>query len=249
MNATATRTSAAGGVGAATSTATTNGPSSGASTSGSGPVTAPANQAYLGEQTLPAPVGQPQTIHLPDGSMLVPVARVDSSGHRVPLSGGAGSAPLTGGGAKASEVASAHGGGGTMHAAEGTTVNGEGHAVQASGAKFEPLGFLYNDNYYKRYFDGGGIDVSSREKVEERAVESTFAYLKDREPDVDDFGVTGVQLRSVDPSADRDLLNVNPRAKFVIDVHGVQGNGSHRSIPTVMNEDGATFTDPRIGRG
>ena len=35
---------------------------------------------------------------------------------------------------------------------------------------------------------------------------------------------------------------------IVIDVRGVQGDGTARSIPSVMNHDGTTYTDPRIGR-
>lgn len=195
----------------------------------------------LGERLLPAPVGQPQTIHLPDGSMLVPIARVDASGHRTPLTGGAGSAPLRvqGGGAAPS--------GGVLHAAEGANVTAGG--VAEADGDFEPLGMLYNNNYYKRYFDGGGIDVKDRSQVEERSIESTILYLRDKEPESDDFGVSGISIRNVDDRADRDLLTVNPRAMYVIDVHGIQGNGTKRTIPTVMNRDGATFTDPRIRGG
>lgn len=248
MDATALRASAqVGGTTATTSTRPTNGPSSGGSTAGGGPIAALTNPTLLGERLLPAPLGEPQTLHLPDGSMLVPIARVDAAGSRIPLTGGAGSAPLTGGGDVAAATAAAAASGGVLHAAEGAQVTASGAAV--ADDDFEPLGFLYNDNYYKRYFDGGGIDVSDRGKVEERAVESTFLYLKDKEPAVDDFGITGVAVRTVDPHADRDLLTVNPRARYVIDVHGVQGNGTQRSIPTVMNGDGATFTDPLIKRG
>ncbi|MCB0878431.1 MAG: hypothetical protein KDC46_05565 [Thermoleophilia bacterium] len=247
MNATAVRTSTAGALGTTATARTTNGPSSTAPTAGGGPVAAPANQAYLGEQTLPAPVGQPQTLHLPDGSMLVPIARVDASGNRTPLAGGAGSAPLTGGGADAAAAAQTPAAGGALHAAEGAQVTAGGQAI--ADDDFEPMGFLYNGDYYKRYFEDGGIDVNDRTAVEERSIESTFKYLKDREPEVDDFGITGVGVRRVDPSRDGDLLHVNPRALYVVDVHGVQGNGHQRSIPTVMNQDGTTFTDPRLRIG
>lgn len=250
MDATALRASTqAGGTATTTSARPTNGPSSGGSTTGGGPVAAPTNPTLLGEQLLPAPVGEPQTLHLPDGSILVPIARVDASGNRIPLAGGAGSAPLTGGGANAAPApvpAPAPAVGGALHVAEGAQVTADGAAVADND--FEPLGFLYNDNYYKRYFDGGGIDVNNRSQVEERATESTFLYLHDKEPEVDDFGITGVAVRPVDPAADGDLLRINPRAKYVIAVHGVQGNGVQRSIPTVMNADGATFTDPLIRR-
>ena len=243
MDATALRASTrAGGTGAITTAATTNGPSSSAPTNGGGPVAAPTQPALLGERLLPAPVGEPQTIHLSDGSMLVPIARVDASGNRIPLSGGPGSAPLTGGG----NTAATQTAGGTLHAAEGAPVSADG--VAHADDDFEPLGFLYNDNYYKRYFDGGGIDTNDRGQVEERAVESTILYLHDKEPNVDDFGVTGIGLRRADAVTDKDLLEINPRAQWIIDVHGVQGDGKERTIPTVMNRDGATFTDPRIGR-
>lgn len=249
MDATALRARAqVGGTAATTSTRPTNGPSSDGSTAAGGPIAAPTNPTLLGERLLPAPVGEPQTLHLPDGSMLVPIARVDASGARIPLAGGAGSAPLTGGGAAAApSAATAAASGGMLHAAEGAQVTAGGAAI--ADADFEPLGFLYNDNYYKRYFDGGGIDVGNRSQVEERATESTFLYLHDKEPAVDDFGITGIAVRDVDANADRDLLAINPRARYVIDVHGVQGNGVQRSIPTVMNGDGATFTDPRLKGG
>jgi hypothetical protein len=196
---------------------------------------------------LPAPVGEPQTINLPDGSMLVPIARVDASGNRTPLAGGAGSAPLTGGGGGASD-------GGVVHAAEGTAVTASGD-VQAAGRKFEPHALMYNDNYYKKYIDGdtntnfGRFNIEDREQVEERAIESTLMYLKDKEPDVDDFGITGVNVRRVNQGADRDLLNVNPDAHWIVTVHGTQGDGTARKIPTVMNADGTTYTDPPLRRG
>lgn len=248
MDAVALRLSATG---TTTTAATTNGPSSSAPASGGGPVAAPSQPALLGEMTLPAPTGEPQTIHLPDGSLLVPIARVDASGSRIPLAGGAGSAPLTGGGgvteapaAQMSVPTSASGAGGSLHAAEGAQLTADGRAI--ADDDFEPLGMLYNGDYYKRYFDGGGLDVNDRGALEERAVESTILYLRDKEPEVDDFGVTGIGMRPADPATDQDLLNVNPRAKWIVDVHGVQGDGTQRTIPTVINEDGATFTDPRI---
>jgi hypothetical protein len=247
----------AGGTGATTSAAPTNGPSSSAPIAGGGPVAAPSQPALLGERLLPAPIGEPQTIHLPDGSMLVPIARVDASGNRIPLTGGAGSAPLMGGGGNAAvetpaqQAARTSGitGGGVLRAAPGTAVSAAGAAVPAAGDVFEPLGFLYNDKYFKKFHDAGGINVDDRAKVEERAIRSTFAYLLEEEPDVDDFGVTGVTIRAADPATDSDLLNVNPRSHLLVDVHGVQGNGVRRTIPSVMNRDGAVFVDPRIGRG
>jgi hypothetical protein len=235
MDATALRaTTHAGGTSTTTAVQTTNGPSSSAPTSGGGPVPAPTQPALLGEHLLPAPVGEPQTIHLPDGSTLVPVARVDAYGNRVPLTGGAGSAPMVGGG--------------TAHVAEGAVVSADGR-IDAAGREFEPLSFLYNGNYYKQYFEDGGINVADRGQVEERASESTYMYLLDKEPAVDDFGITGIATRRVDPARDQDLLNVNPNAYWIIEVSGVQGNGVQRMIPTVMNEDGATFTDPRLSKG
>ncbi len=207
-----------------TATAATNGPSSGASTAGGGgPVAAPTNQAYLGEITLPAPAGEPQALQLPDGSILVPVARVDAAGNRVALTGGAGSAQLA------------------------TSTSGGGSA--SASASSDPVSFLLDGVYYKQYFPGGGIDTSNVASIRERAIESTYKYLLDREPGVDDFGTTDVSVREVDATADRDLLAVNPGARYVIDVHGVQSDGVRRSIPSVMNHDGATYTDPRLSKG
>ena len=251
MNATAVRTStqAAG----ATAAGTTNGPSSGTATTGGGPVAAPSQPVLLGERLLPAPAGEPQTLHLSDGSMLVPIARVDASGSRVPLSGGPASLPLRTATlaptvTAVAGIASAVTGGG---AAASPAAPAATPTVPVAGAEqaFEPLGFLYNDRYFKKFHDAGGIDLGDSKAVQERAVRSTFAYLLEEEPNVDDFGVTGVSVRRADPAADADLLRVNPRAHYVIDVHGVQGDGTQRSIPSVMNSDGAVFVDPRINRG
>lgn len=217
---------------ATTATGTTNGPSSSTVTTGGGPIAAPSQPVLLGERLLPAPVGEPQTIHLNDGSMLVPVARVDASGARTPLTGGPGSAPLSYAAAPAVAAAAP---------AAAPVVGG--------GSGFEPLGFLYNDRYFKKFHDAGGIDLNDDKAVKERSVRSTFAYLLEEEPNVDDFGVTGVSYRKADPVADADLLKIDPRAHWIIDVNGVQGDGVARSIPSVMNSDGAVFVDPRIGRG
>jgi hypothetical protein len=75
-----------------------------------------------------------------------------------------------------------------------------------------------------------------------------MSYLVEEEPDVDDFGVSNIELRRVDPAADRDLLTVNPHASYVADVSGVTGDGTAKSVPSVINDDGAVFVDPRIGR-
>lgn len=196
----------------------------------------------LGEKLLPAPVGEPQTLHLPDGSMLVPVARVDAAGNRTPLTGGAGSAPLRSAATAAPAAASAaeDAPAAIAPATAATPVSGGGDAA------FEPHGFLYNDRYFAKFHDAGGIDLADSAAVEERAVKSTFAYLLKEEPEVDDFGVTDVKVRPADATADADLLHINPRAHFVIDVNGVTGTGRHKSIPSVMNRDGAVFVDPRI---
>ena len=240
MDATAVRASTQAATGA-TAAGTTNGPSSSTATTGGGPIAAPTQPVLLGERLLPAPAGEPQTIHLNDGSMLVPVARVDASGSRVPLAGGPGSAQLRPTGAA------------TAPAAPTPIVTAPAAAAPAAtggGANAAPIALLYNDLYFKQYFAGGnGFDTNNPEKVRERAIESTILYLHDKEPHVDDFGVTAVNTRRVDPATDSDLLKIDPDAKFVIDVRGVQGDGVARSIPSVMNNDGTTYTDPRVGRG
>ncbi len=226
---------------ATTATGTTNGPSSSTVTTGGGPIAAPSQPVLLGERLLPAPAGEPQTLHLNDGSMLVPVARVDASGNRTPLSGGPGSVPLN---YSAAAVTAAPAAAPAAAAAAPAAA-----PVSGGGSGFEPLGFLYNDRYFKKFHDAGGIDLNDDGAVKERSVRSTFAYLLEEEPNVDDFGVTGVSYRKADPVADADLYRINPRAHWIIDVHGVQGDGVVRSIPSVMNSDGAVFVDPRVGRG
>ncbi len=241
MDATALRASTQAATGT-TAASTTNGPSSRTATTGGGPIAAPTQPVLLGERLLPAPVGQPQTIHLNDGSMLVPVARVDASGSRTPLAGGPGSAPL------ATAVAAAAGPAAAAPVAVPVTAPAAAPVAGGGAAGFEPLGFLYNDRYFKKFHDAGGISLDDSKAVQERVVKSTFAYLLEEEPNVDDFGVTGVNVRRADPVADADLFKINPRAHYIVDVNGVQGNGVARSIPSVMNADGAVFVDPRIGR-
>lgn len=240
MDATALRASTQAATGA-TAAGTTNGPSSSTATTAGGPVAAPTNPVLLGEKILPAPLGQPQTLHLPDGSMLVPVAMLDAGGNRIPLTGGAGSAPLN---YAASATAAA-----PTATAAATTAPVTGGGSTAPNAGFEPLGILYNDRYFKKFHDASPIDLSNDKAVKDRAIKSTMAYLLEEEPNVDDFGVTNVDVRRVDPARDADLLRVDPRAYYVIDVHGVQGDGVVRSIPSVMNADGAVFTDPPVRRG
>lgn len=230
MDATALRASTQAAT-ATTATGTTNGPSSSTVTTGGGPIAAPSQPVLLGERLLPAPAGEPQTIHLNDGSMLVPVARVDGTGNRTALSGGPGSTPLS------------------YSAAPAAPATPAAAPVAGGGGAFEPLGFLYDDRYFKKFHDAGGIDLNDDSAVKERSVRSTFAYLLEEEPNVDDFGVTGVSYRKADPVADADLFKINPRAHWIIDVNGVQGDGVGRSIPSVMNSDGAMFVDPRITRG
>jgi hypothetical protein len=239
MDATALRASTQAATGT-TIAGTTNGPSSGTATTGGGPVAAPTQPVLLGERLLPAPAGEPQTIHLNDGSMLVPVARVDASGNRVPLAGGPGSARLATAPAAAAPAAAP---------AIAPAAAAPAAAQATGGGAAAPIALLYNDLYFKQYFSGGnGFDSNNPEKVRERAIESTILYLHDKEPNVDDFGITAVDTRPVDAGADADLLKIDPNAKFVIDVKGVQGDGVARSIPSVMNHDGTTYTDPRIGR-
>jgi len=111
---------------------------------------------------------------------------------------------------------------------------------------FEPKAFLYDDRFFKKFHAAGGIDVKDMNKVEDRIIRATFAYILAEEPDVDDLGITEVRIRLVDPIANADLLRVNPRALYIVDVIGVQGDGTERTIPSVFNSDGAVFVDPRI---
>jgi hypothetical protein len=256
-----------------------------------GPISAPKLPTLLGERLLPAPTGEPQTLHLNDGSMLVPIAWIDAWGARMPLAGGPGSArlstttrpappapvepapvepaivepapvepaPVEPAPVEAAPVEPVPVFASTptpaapaAPAAEGAPAVPIATEVPTTGggaADFEPVGFLYNDRYFRKFHDAGGIDVNDQRAVEERVVRSTFAYLLEEEPDVDDFGVTSVHLRKVDPQADSDLLRINPRALYHADVAGIQGDGVTRSIPSVVNSDGAVFVDPRIHRG
>jgi hypothetical protein len=223
MDATAVRASAPAVTPATSTTAstTTNGPSSRVPTIGGGPTPAPAQPTLLGVTLLPAPAGQPQTIHLADGSMLVPLARVSHSS-AAPAPSAISVAP-----APAPAPAPA--------------------AVPA--ADFTPKGFLYRGNYYKRFQDETAIDLANLDQVEDKVTRGTLDHVKEDEPGMNGFGVTNIATRRVDRTADADLLNVNPHAVYVVDVSGVSGTGDSRSIPSVVNDDGSVYVDPRIRTG
>jgi hypothetical protein len=237
MDATAlrARTQAATG---ATAASTTNGPSSSTATTGGGPIAAPIQPVLLGERLLPAPIGQPQTIHLNDGSMLVPVARVDASGARTPLTGGPGSAPLNYA-VNAAAAAPTAATPAAPAAVPATTV--------AGGS--EPLGFLYRGDYYKKFKDSTVIDITNAEQVQDKVTRGTLDHVKNDEPDWQGFGVTKITTRAVDPNADRDLLNVDPNAAIYVEVHGIAGTGEAKMIPSVVERDGDVFVDPRLSKG
>jgi hypothetical protein len=188
----------------------------------------------LGERLLPAPAGQPQTIHLNDGSILVPVARVDASGTRTPLVGGPGSAHLNYS-AAAPAVAAAP-------AAPAATVVG-------GGAGSESLGFLFRGDYYKKFEDSTKIDLGNSEQVNDKVTRGTLDHVKNDEPELLGFGVTKISSRAVDQVADRDLLNVDPNAAIYVEVTGVTGTGEVKMIPSVVEHDGDVYVDPRLKNG
>jgi len=229
--------------GSSTAARTTNGPSSTQPIAGGGPVAAPTQPTLLGVVALTPPKGEaPKTITLPDGSLLVPLGPVGSP------AANAASVSL------APKVAAAHGGGAAAAVAP-TAASTSSHTAATGGglitptaSGFEPKGFLYNDRYFAKFHAAGGIDLADKNAVERRMAKSTMAYLLEEEPEVDDFGITGIDVRRADPAADRDLLTVNPRSHYVADVKGVDGNGRGKSIPLVMNGDGAVFVDPRVSR-
>lgn len=197
---------------AATTTAGANDATGG----GGAPRPAATSQGLVGMHLLQAPSGAaPGPIQLGDGSVLVPLARVER-GIAVPLAPGS------------PAVAAA--------------------APPTIATPFEPKGFLYDDRYFAKFHDAAPIDLADRDSVERRAAKATMSYLVEEEPGVDDFGVTAITMRRADPIADRDLLTIDPRAHWIIDVAGVRGDGTPKSIPSIMNSDGAVFVDPRIGR-
>ncbi len=242
MDATALRVSTQAATGA-TAASTTNGPSSRTATTGGGPIAAPTQPVLLGERLLPAPAGQPQTIHLNDGSMLVPVARVDASGNRTPLAGGPGSAPLSYSANAAAPAAAAPAT--AVRAATGTVpVSGAGAA-----AAFEPLGFLYRGEYYKKFQDTTKIDVSNTEQVKDKVTRGTLDHVKHDEPDYQGFGITSITTHAVDRVAHSDQPTVDPNAALYVEVTGVTGTGEVKMIPSVVEHDGDVFVDPRIRNG
>ncbi|MCW2927222.1 MAG: hypothetical protein JWM86_1190 [Thermoleophilia bacterium] len=213
-----------------TAGATTNGPSSNAPVAGGGPVAAPSQPTLLGVKLLPAPAGEPQTLHLPDGSMLVPLAKVDALGRQSALRGGQ-AAPAAAPTAAARPI---------------DLVPTTGAARPAA---FEPKGFLFRGDYYKKFEDDTRIDLANIRQVEEKVTRGTLDHVKEDEPELHGFGVTNVTTRRVDPNTDRDLLNINPGAYYVVDVAGVAGTGQAKSIPSVVNADGSVFVDPRLKGG
>jgi hypothetical protein len=226
----------------ATSTATattTNGPSSSGPTAGGGPVPAPAQPTLLGVKLLPAPAGKPETIHLNDGSLLVPLAKVDARGTIHALDDSS---------ARAATAAL------PATPASPTTGTAARPATPATPSTFEPggfepKGFLYKGNYYKKFQDSTAIDIANLGDVQEKVTRGTLGHVRDEEQGWNGFGVTDVKTRRVDPNADRDLLNVDPNAAYYVEVTGVTGTGEQKMIPSVVETDGDVFVDPRISSG
>ena len=242
MDATAVRASAQTVTPLATSTAaaaTTNGPSSSGPTAGGGPVPAPAQPTLLGTKLLPAPAGKPETIHLPDGSMLVPLAKVSSDGSMSALPGGGPATPATAATPAAPATRTA--------ATPAAPASPASSTAPGGGSHFEP-GFLFRGNYYKKFLDRTAIDLANLDQVKEKVIRGTLDKIMTDEPETNGFGVTDVKTRAVDPVADRDLLVVDPDAKLIVDVSGVGGNGVAKSIPSVVDADGDVFVDPFIRR-
>lgn len=226
----------------AATAATTNGPSSNAATAGGGPVPAPAQPTLLGVKLLPAPAGAPQTIHLADGSMLVPLAKVGADGAMRPLhGGGAAAAPAAAGAAAASRATPAS-------PATPASTSPATSTAPGGGSHFEP-GFMFRGDYYRKFLDRTAIDMANLDQVKEKVVRGTIDKVMTDEPELNGFGVTEVRTRHVDRVADRDLLTINPDATYVVDVSGVGGNGEARSIPSVVDADGDVFVDPRLRNG
>ena len=225
----------------ATSTATattTNGPSSNGAVAGGGPVPAPAQPTLLGVKLLPAPAGKPETIHLNDGSMLVPLAKLDSRGTIRSLDDAA--APATVPAVRATPA----------NPTAGTAARPATPAVPGGGAAgFEPKGFLYKGNYYKKFEDQTAIDVRNLAQVQDRITRGTLNHVKENEPEWQGLGITEIKSRAVDPNADRDLLNVDPNAAVYVEVSGITGTGEAKTIPSVVESDGDVFVDPRISGG
>lgn len=116
----------------------------------------------------------------------------------------------------------------------------------SSKPKPAPSAFIWNSHYYKAVAPvKDGFDDFNKKAVSDRAVLSALKFMQDDEK-VDDFGVTGFKMRAVSVARDADLLNVNPGARWVVDVSGTLGDGSTKSLPVVVNTDGRTYVDPRI---
>lgn len=117
--------------------------------------------------------------------------------------------------------------------------------VAQVGEPFEPLAFVWNQKFYNKVASATDIDISDESAVRTRALKSTMQQVLD-DGEYDDFAVREIRLRRVDPTADADLLNVNPRAHWIAEADGVDGTGTAHTIPSVVNRDGAVFVDPRI---
>lgn len=222
-------------------------------TAGGGPAPASDQPAVLGTHVLNPPNGEVKEITLPDGSKLVPIARVLPNGETAPLTAapfaGRGGAAAGGGAAPAPAPAAA------PAAAPPTPTEApempSGDPVHAATPEslpgVEPDGFMYNDNYYAKFHRAEAINLTDKDAVDRRLARSTIAYMQEEEPETGDFGVHDVKLRRA-TAADADLLRVNPRAYWIADVVGVTGTGQAKNVPVVMNGDGAVFVDPRARR-
>ena len=219
----------------------------------SGPQAVSDDMTVLGTELLPAPAGQPQPIHLADGSMLVPIATVDESGRQLPLTANGALAPAPAPAAEATPAPAQA----LLPAIAGASVGADSAPIadarSAPDLNAAPTGnergFMYNDNYYKKYKEArpaGTFDFNDSAKLEERVIEATL--LKTQDMQIADFGVTRMTMRKADPARDADLFNVNPNAYIIVDLWGKDGSGQEHYLPSVVDRDAGVFVDPRIGR-
>lgn len=115
----------------------------------------------------------------------------------------------------------------------------------ASGGQV-PRAFLWDGKYYNLVLNPTSMDVTDGDAVRRRVTLAMVAHMHDEGKL--DYAVLNIRLRDVFGSTHADLLAMDPGAKYVAYVTGIDGSGVSSEIPVVFNSDGSVYVDPIIRR-
>lgn len=109
----------------------------------------------------------------------------------------------------------------------------------------DPESFVLKGKYWRLVAPKGGIDITDRQALNDRARRSTISFLTTYEHE-SNFAIEKVSTRLVKSSSDAALLKVDPGAYAMSSVSVRFVDGRRSVIPVVTNRDGATYVDPKI---